>query len=124
MKYAVILLLATGACASDPRVAIRTVEVKVPVVVPCLESSDVPAMPGALPPLPQDANAALSLSLAQNFMWLAYGMEADSLLRTCAGLKAPLMSFAPNGPALGTAEAPFEPYLVPVSGGYQLVTKP
>ena len=82
------LWLSSG-CAGKPRVIYQTVEVKVPVSVPCLSVTDIPPLPDPLPTMPADANAALSLSLARNFRWRAYGNEADALLRVCAGLVSP-----------------------------------
>ena len=112
--------LASG-CAGKPRVVYRTVEVQVPVATPCISATDLPLLPGPLPAMPADANAALSLSLAQNFRWTAYGIEADGLLRACAGLSG-LSSFWSPGTVTGQAAGPLEPYLVAILGGYQLVT--
>ena len=125
-SYALLVLgliavwLASG-CTPKPRIIYKTVEVQVPVVAPCLTVLDVPQLPDGLGPMPDDANAALSLSLAQNFRWNVYGWEADRLLRVCAGVDG-LQSFMPMGDALGQAAGAFEPYLVEIPGGYRLVT--
>ena len=127
-SYALLVLglvaawLASG-CMQKPRIVYRTVEIQVPVVTPCLSALDVPQLPDGLGIMPDDANAALSLSLAQNFRWNLYGWEADRLLRVCAGVDG-LQMFAPS-PGIVTGQAPgaFEPYLVTIPSGYHLVTQ-
>ena len=125
-SYALLVLglvavwLASG-CMQKPRIVYKTVEVQVPVTTPCITVLDVPQLPSGLEPMPTDANAALSLSLAQNFRWNVYGWEADRLLRICAGVDG-LQQFAPVTWGTGQAAGAFEPYLVEIPGGYQLVT--
>lgn len=102
-------------CAPKERIKIVTQEVAVPVMVSCLKPEDVPAKPGGLGTMPLDANAALSLSLVKNFEWLAYGEEADALLRICAGTPDLRM------PALYLQPEP-KPMLEPIPGGFLLRT--
>lgn len=111
-----------GGCMEKPRIIYRTVEVQVPVTTPCLTALDVPQLPDGLGPLPDDANAALSLSLAQNFRWNVYGWEADRLLRVCAGIEGLQQFSVSPGIVTGQAAGAFEPYLVAIPGGYHLVT--
>jgi len=102
-------------CAPKERIKIVTQEVAVPVMVSCLKPGDVPAKPGGLGAMPLDANAALSLSLVKNFEWLAYGAEADALLRICAGnpdLRMPALYLLPEP----------KPVLEPIPGGFLLRT--
>jgi len=81
MKRLALCLLLAG-CAGKP-----PVQVSVPVAVPCLAPSQVPPLPAKLPPLPDDANSALSLALDSLLEWRVYGGEADAKLRACATLK-------------------------------------
>lgn len=80
----IIAALLLAGCATPREPAIRTVEVKVPVPVACVER--VPELPAPLPaPPPADAGQALSLALAKLLEWRAYGIEADGKLSACAG---------------------------------------
>jgi hypothetical protein len=82
---AVILAIALAAC-STPRERVRTVEVKVPVAVRCVETNDLRPLPQKpTAKLPDDERRALSVTLG----WLAelwpWAVEADGKLKACAG---------------------------------------
>lgn len=79
-------------CSPATRTVYQPVEVKVPVMVPCVTPDDMPVKPGPLPAMPQDANRALSLSLALNYMWADFGAEVEAILSACAGEKRSLAS--------------------------------
>lgn len=82
----VLLALWVSGCAAKGRIVVRPVEVKVPVATPCISVNDIPVQPFALPPMPADTNAALSLALVNIFAWREYGFVADGLLKACAGI--------------------------------------
>jgi len=85
MKAPIAIALLLTACAT-PRERIRTVEVKVPVAVRCVESGDLkPLPPKPMAKLPDDERRALSVALG----WLAelwpWAVEANGQLKACAG---------------------------------------
>jgi hypothetical protein len=82
-RLAIIAALALAGCATPtPRIEVRTVSVPVPVA--CIAAADVPQRPAKLArPLPTDADALLSLALAQLLRWQSYGDKADALLTAC-----------------------------------------
>jgi len=83
-----ILLLCAFALTScaTPRERIRTVEVKVPVAVRCVEPGEVkPLPPKPMQRLPDDPVQALAVAVS----WLAdlwpWAVEAEGRLKGCAG---------------------------------------
>jgi hypothetical protein len=85
MKALIAIALLLTACAT-PRERIRTVDVKVPVAVRCVEPSDLrPMPPKPIASLPTDERRALSVALD----WLAdlipWAVEAEGQLKACAG---------------------------------------
>jgi hypothetical protein len=64
---------------------VETVTVKVPILVPCVSSSDIPEVPATrMDPASQTTYqlaAAARLDMAD---WEDYAVRADSLLRGCA----------------------------------------
>jgi hypothetical protein len=82
-RLAIIAALALAGCATPTsRIEIRAVSVPVPVA--CIAAADVPQRPARLArPLPDDADALLSLALAQILRWQAFGDKADALMTAC-----------------------------------------
>lgn len=85
MKAPIALALLLTACAT-PRERIRTVEIKVPVAVRCVEAGDLkPLPPKPVATLPADERLALAAALD----WLArlwpWAVEAEGQIRACAG---------------------------------------
>jgi|GEM_PF-3975020 len=78
--FALALLLA--GCATPREPVVRTIEVRVPVPVVCVDR--VPERPAGLGEMPGDVVTALSRALARLLEWQAYGVEADGKLRACA----------------------------------------
>jgi len=81
----VFLTLALTACGPK-RVEVRTVQVKVPVAVRCVEPADLkPLPPKPVAELPNDA----ALAMQTMALWLAdlwpWAVEAEGQLRACAG---------------------------------------
>lgn len=77
--------LLAGCATTRPEPVIRTVEVRVPVPVACVDR--VPDLPAPLPsPPPKDVREALNVALAALLDWRAYGTEADGKLRACAAV--------------------------------------
>ena len=85
MKRAIIAgLLLAGCQHRQPEPIVRTVEVAVPVMRPCLEASDIPALPAGLGPAPATQQEALSLALSRLLDWQIFGEQARALLTACA----------------------------------------
>lgn len=81
MKYWLLLLLA--GCASNP--TIQTVEVKVPVAIPCLPST-MPSKPNILAnaELSKLADGPLVLEIAaERLDLLSYAAQTDAILQGC-----------------------------------------
>ena len=84
---AVLLALALAGCAHE-RVVIETVELKVPVMVPC--PAKVPA--DFARPTKTDAKdifEAMKLALAEIELWEAWGVKAKAAIEGCTGGKQP-----------------------------------
>lgn len=87
-RYALVALVALAGCArpdvAPPAIEVRTVQVKVPTPVPCVDAKSVPAEPGKVGgqlngQAAHDADilAASALQLRQ------WGRELKSLLTPC-----------------------------------------
>jgi len=85
-----VALLLAGCASQQPAIEVRTVEVRVPVS--CLDRSDVPAPPAALPPLPNDARTALDVAVAKLVEFMGpkldnrggYVGKSSALLKGCS----------------------------------------
>jgi hypothetical protein len=81
---AIIAALALAGCATAPlpRIEVRTVSILVPVA--CIAAADVPQRPAKLArPLPDGADALLSLALARLLKFEGYADHADAVMRPC-----------------------------------------
>tara|TARA_Y100001951_G_scaffold88698_2_gene80467 strand:- start:7415 stop:7681 length:267 start_codon:yes stop_codon:yes gene_type:complete len=80
-----LAVLAAGCTTREPGIQIRTVEVPVQTIVPCLSTSDIPAEPTLPDTLPQDARDLARELTAHILEWRLFGQEATGLLNVCAG---------------------------------------
>jgi hypothetical protein len=106
--FAIAALLLAG-CSTPTVTKIETVEVKVPVAVQPIRPDQVPQPPAPLPKRPDSPSAALDVALAKVCEWVAYGVQADPLLRISAGVPpAPLPRFpaCERSPATATPAPP------------------
>jgi hypothetical protein len=83
MRWAFFAALLLAGCATTrPEPIVRTIEVKVPVPVACVER--VPEIPGGLGDMPETDKARLARALERLLEWRAYGIEADGIMRACS----------------------------------------
>ena len=83
MKLAIVALaLVLTGCAHE-RVVIKTVDVKVPVMVPC--AAKLPADPESFTGPAPDIFTAMQRALAELELWRAWGIEARAAVTGCQG---------------------------------------
>lgn len=86
----VLLIVLLSSCAtttpptSQVLTEIKTVEVKVPVLIPCVYDDEVPKVPGTWMSESQSSEKRRLAVLADLKQAEAYILKADSLLRGCA----------------------------------------
>lgn len=88
MKPLIAIAALTLAACATPRERIRTVEIRTPVPVACIDPADLkPMPPKPVETLPNDPVAALATAVS----WLAdlvpWAFEADGRLRACAAVR-------------------------------------
>jgi hypothetical protein len=86
MKRLAVALLLT-ACTTKPLPRVETVTVKVATPVACIDPANIPTRPAPLSKMPDDANAALAMTLSKLLDWRAFGIEAEGVLRGCSTIK-------------------------------------
>jgi hypothetical protein len=86
IPFAALLL---GACATSPPLVgeVRTVEVKVPVTVPCVSSDQVPVIPVTKMDPKQDVRQLATAAAVDLEQLQTYAERADALLRSCVATK-------------------------------------
>ena len=85
MLLSCLIALLLTACAADTQLvsSAPSVTVQVPVLVPCVDAADIPAVP-VLTPLPQAGlTQRLAALLADLKLFENYAEKADVLLRAC-----------------------------------------
>lgn len=80
-----LLLLAGCSATVPPKVLteVKTVEVRVPVRVPCLTAEEVPPHPAYVMRANADVRGLAAGAAAELRSWEAYYARADALLRGC-----------------------------------------
>lgn len=87
-KLSIIVAISLAGCGTpkQPGIEIRTVETVVTRVEKCIDPTDVPKKPAALPRRPSsDARVLADLLLSKVRQWENYGDKADPVLKGCAG---------------------------------------
>ena len=82
----VLCILVLSACSSAPTkvvTEVKTVEVSVPVRVPCIAAADVPARPARLLRADADIRGLAAGAAAELRAWEVYGARADAVMRGC-----------------------------------------
>ena len=81
--FAVLLLAACSSAPTKVVTEVRTVEVSVPVRVPCLAAEDVPARPVRLLRADADIRGLAAGAVAELRGWEAYYAKADAVMKGC-----------------------------------------
>ena len=86
MRWTAFSLLALSACTSpQPGIEVRTVEVPVETMIPCLDAADIPQMPERADTAAEtDARNLLALVTPELLEWRQYGREALAAMERCA----------------------------------------
>ena len=80
-----LIALLLTACATETQLvsSAPSVTVQVPVLVPCVDAADVPAVPALAPLPPAGLTPRIAALLADLKLFESYAAKADVMLRAC-----------------------------------------
>lgn len=81
----ILWILAGCAATVPPKVTteVRTVEIKVPVRVPCIKADEIPAKPARIIKADADYKGLAAGAVAELREWEVFYVKADALMKGC-----------------------------------------